>query len=62
MFVALKRQSTVPLGMVDVYILWATDARLTLEELDQMPQNMVDRYILMKSVADVAANGGTLKL
>ncbi|MCK5642369.1 MAG: hypothetical protein KAJ19_16300 [Gammaproteobacteria bacterium] len=62
MFVALKRQSTVPMWMLDVYTLWATGVIPTLVELDQMPQNMVDRYILMKAVADVATYGGTLNL
>ena len=48
--------------MQDVYILYAIGCSISVTELDEMSQDMIERYMLLKDVADVATYGGTLKL
>jgi hypothetical protein len=48
--------------MVDVYTMHATGATISLTELEEMPQEMVSRLILLRDVVNVATYGGELKL
>ncbi len=48
--------------MRDAYVLYAMDVVLSLTELDDMPRGLVETYMLLKAVAQIAVEGGTLKL
>ena len=62
LYVAFKKQSMVLEAMQDVYIMHAVGVMITPTELDELPQNMLERYLLLKAVVNVAENGGVLKL
>ena len=48
--------------MREAYVMYSIGCVITPTELDEMPQDLVDLYMLLRDVADVAAYGGTLKL
>ena len=48
--------------MRDAYVIYATDVVISLNELDDMPRGLVETYMLLKEVAQIAVEGGTLKL
>lgn len=60
LFVALSRGQSIPPEMVDAHLLF--DTGWAPSELDQMPEERLQKYLLYKAVRSVVEHGGSLKL
>ena len=55
---ALLRKAPIPLAAREAYYIVESGALITLTELDNMPQVLVDKVLAYKSVKDIVIYGG----
>lgn len=59
---ALQMGRPLPLAAAEAFVIVETGCKPTLEELDAMPQKLVDSLLLYGAVKTVILEGGVLKL
>lgn len=52
----------IPMGAQDAFVLVETDSRPTADELDSMPQRLVDTILLYKQVRGTIEHGGVMRI
>ena len=62
LFVALQMNKPIPMGAQDAFVIIETESRPTADELDSMPQRLVDTILLYKQVKGTIENGGVMRL
>jgi hypothetical protein len=61
-FVALQMNKPIPMGAQDAFVIIETESRPTLDELDSMPQRLVDTLLLYRQVKGTIEHGGVMTL
>lgn len=59
---ALQMNKPIPMGAQDAFVLVETDSRPTADELDSMPQRLVDTILLYKQVRGTIEHGGVMRI
>ena len=62
MFVALQMRKTIPAAAQEAFVIVETGCRPTLDELDAMPQSLVDGILLYGAVKNTIEQGGVMRL
>ncbi len=50
------------MGAQDAFVIIETESRPTADELDSMPQRLVDTMLLYRQVKGTIENGGVMRL
>jgi len=61
-FVALQMNKPIPMGAQDAFVIIETESRPTADELDSMPQKLVDTMLLYRQVKGTIEHGGVMTL
>ncbi len=59
---ALLMGKPMPLGIQDAFVISEAGCIPSANELDEMPQKLVDSMLLYGQVKKIAENGGTLRI
>jgi hypothetical protein len=62
LFVALQMNKPIPMSAQDAFVIIETESRPTVDELDSMPQRLVDTMLLYRQVKGTIENGGVMRL
>lgn len=61
-FVALQMRKPIPMAAKEAFVIVETGCRPTVDELDAMPQSLVNSILLYGAVKDTIKHGGAMRL
>ena len=61
LFVSMKKGTSVPLGAREVFAIVESGCALSLEELENLPQELVDRIIDYRTIKHIVEFGGEMR-